>query len=378
MDMDMDITTNIEQEEIKNSNININSSTNNTDMMSDDDVVIDYDQSDLDLMREDISEDFFDDHNNRSINNYENDASNYNRTDSTTSATTTNYHRSLSSSQVGTYDDIFDAAAPSQWLTGKLNSYKATSSVASNSSRSDDFSSTTTTTTSRKSSSNNNNSNNKRNNFYANEDTKHKHWSAEEDENLKLEVHAFLQQQEGGRGNFNSNNNANINWDHIALSKSFRRTRSIIQCKNRWCNHLQPGKKQGNWEQWEDELIRSEKQRLGFGHWATIAKNELPHRIPNQIRDRWVEVLDKANTYKKKTPWSETEDRILFEMQRRIGNKWAIIRQELPGRSNNDIKNRYHNKKTAQKKKEKKRMMCMTRLTPFVMGIEKKSECNFL
>jgi len=362
MDMDMDITTNIEQEENKNSNININSSTDNTYMMSDDDIIIEYDQSDLDLMREDISEDFFDDHNNRSINNYDNDASNYNRTDSTTSTTMTNCRPSLSF-QVGTYDDTFDATASSQWwLTGKLNSYKATS-LASYSSGSDAITSTATTTI-RKSSSRNHNNNNKRNNFYANKNTKHKHWSFEEDENLKLEVHEFLQQQEGGRGNIN--NNVNINWEHIAISKSFRKTRSIIQCKNRWCNHLQPGKKQGNWEQWEDDLIRSEVKRIGFGNWAGIAKHELSRRIPNQIRDRYVEYLDSANTYKKKTPWSKEEDQILFHLQLCKGNKWAEIRKELPGRSPNDIKNRYHNKKTALNKKEKKKMMFTT---PFVMGI---------
>ena len=66
-------------------------------------------------MREDMSEDFFDDHNNRSINNHDNDASNYNRTDSITSTPMTNCHPSLLS-QVGTYNDTFDAAVPYQWM----------------------------------------------------------------------------------------------------------------------------------------------------------------------------------------------------------------------------------------------------------------------
>lgn len=44
----------------------------------------------------------------------------------------------------------------------------------------------------------------------------------------------------------------------------------------------------------------------------------------------------------KKRKWTEEEDIILLEAQRVIGNKWALIRKRLPGRSENDVKNRYH------------------------------------
>lgn len=44
----------------------------------------------------------------------------------------------------------------------------------------------------------------------------------------------------------------------------------------------------------------------------------------------------------KKRKWTEEEDSILLEAQRVIGNKWTLIRKRLPGRSENDVKNRYH------------------------------------
>lgn len=44
----------------------------------------------------------------------------------------------------------------------------------------------------------------------------------------------------------------------------------------------------------------------------------------------------------KKRKWTEEEDIILLEAQRVVGNKWALIRKRLPGRSENDVKNRYH------------------------------------
>lgn len=54
------------------------------------------------------------------------------------------------------------------------------------------------------------------------------------------------------------------------------------------------------------------------------------------------------NSNKKKTSWTEEEDNILFENQRKFGNKWTEIQKLLPGRSTSETSNRYHNQKTAQ------------------------------
>jgi hypothetical protein len=80
--------------------------------------------------------------------------------------------------------------------------------------------------------------------------------------------------------------------------------------------------------------------------WASIAEN-LPGRIGEQVRDRYVNYLD-PNL--KRTPWTAEENNILLVEQRRVGNRWAEIAKHLPGRSENSVKNRWHNAKMTQRR----------------------------
>ena len=75
--------------------------------------------------------------------------------------------------------------------------------------------------------------------------------------------------------------------------------------------------------------------------WKDIA-SQLPGRIGESVRERYVNHLDPSL---KKSKWTKEEDEILFQNQRILGNKWSKIRKFLPGRSDNAIKNRYHNGK---------------------------------
>jgi hypothetical protein len=60
--------------------------------------------------------------------------------------------------------------------------------------------------------------------------------------------------------------------------------------------------------------------------------------LGKQCRERWCNHLDPTL---KKEPWSEEEDRILRESQASMGNKWTKITELLPGRPENSIKNRW-------------------------------------
>ena len=105
--------------------------------------------------------------------------------------------------------------------------------------------------------------------------------------------------------------------------------------------HLKPGVIRGHWKLSEDEVIL--KMVSSGLMWKEIA-SELPGRIGENVRERYVNHLDPTL---KKTKWTKKEDDILFENQRKVGNKWSEIRKLLPGRSDNAIKNRYHNRKNS-------------------------------
>ena len=70
-----------------------------------------------------------------------------------------------------------------------------------------------------------------------------------------------------------------------------------------------------------------------------------------------------------KRKWTEEEDIILMSTQQEIGNKWTLIRKKLPGRSENDVKNRYHsimNRMKTRYKKEEKRMLMSNSQNPTI------------
>jgi hypothetical protein len=94
----------------------------------------------------------------------------------------------------------------------------------------------------------------------------------------------------------------------------------------------------------EDNAIVYYRQ-LGLG-WSTIA-SYLPGRIAEQTRDRFVNHIDPSL---RTTPWTKKEDALLTELQAKHGNRWTYISKYLPGRSENSIKNRWHNRMTRQRR----------------------------
>ncbi|XP_076888391.1 transcription factor MYB17-like [Bidens hawaiensis] len=96
------------------------------------------------------------------------------------------------------------------------------------------------------------------------------------------------------------------------------------------------GLKRGLWTQDEDELLVDYINKNGHGSWRSLPKLAGLLRCGKSCRLRWTNYLRPDI---KRGPFSPEEEKLVIQLHAILGNRWAAIAAQMPGRTDNEIKN---------------------------------------
>ncbi|KAI4322311.1 hypothetical protein L6164_022018 [Bauhinia variegata] len=100
--------------------------------------------------------------------------------------------------------------------------------------------------------------------------------------------------------------------------------------------------KKGPWSPEEDSKLKEYIEKNGTGgNWIALPQKAGLRRCGKSCRLRWLNYL-RPNI--KHGEFSDEEDRIICSLYANIGSRWSIIAAQLPGRTDNDIKNYWNTK----------------------------------
>ncbi|MBA0630029.1 hypothetical protein Godav_002164 [Gossypium davidsonii] len=94
--------------------------------------------------------------------------------------------------------------------------------------------------------------------------------------------------------------------------------------------------KKGPWTSAEDAILIDYVKKHGEGNWNAVQKHSGLFRCGKSCRLRWANHL-RPNL--KKGAFTREEEYLIIELHAKMGNKWARMAANLPGRTDNEIKN---------------------------------------
>ena len=118
---------------------------------------------------------------------------------------------------------------------------------------------------------------------------------------------------------------------------------------------ISPNKKQPakTWSKKEDATLLQLVHRMQIPvKWSYVAQN-MQGRTGKQCRERYVNHL---NPRLKSSDWSPIEDATIFHLYNTTGSQWAKMAKMIPGRTDNGIKNRFHNLRRQLEREDEQRM----------------------
>ncbi|KAH9816537.1 Homeodomain-like protein [Melampsora americana] len=136
------------------------------------------------------------------------------------------------------------------------------------------------------------------------------------------------------------------NWQAVANHCG----RSSNQCINRWSKTLRPDIKKGKWDANEDEALRNAVAACGMV-WKDVAPR-VRGRTDAQCRERWCNILDPRIVVGN---WTSEEDEKILRLRNQESKTWSEISKSFNGRrTDNHCMRRYSELTKSDPKRKQK------------------------